>query len=143
MRAVCLPVGELALPESPGIGRPLVDRGPPPSCPNRSPARSRAVGGAVLTLVGRRVNGCFLRLGKGPAVCAGADKATYGEAIVVMSFNDLSGGGASLREERFGLRFKFRGGDDLGDSIAALSAWRDETLGGVGGRESLFFLPAV
>lgn len=131
MEVVHSPVGELALPESPGIGRPLVDRDPPPSCPNRSPARSRAVGGEVLTLAGMRVNGWALRLEEGPAASAEADEATYGEAMVVISFNELGGNGASLREERFGLRFRVCAGDSLGESSTALIAWREETRGGV------------
>lgn len=81
--------------------------------------------------------------GKGPAACAGADKATYGEAMMVTSFNDLRGDVASLREGRFGLRFKVRAGDSLGESGTAMNAWREESRGGVGGRESIFFfLPA-
>lgn len=56
----------------------------------------------------------------------------------------LSCGEKSLRDERLGLRFKDRGGECFGVSGGdggAQFAWRDEVLGGVGGRTS-FFLPA-
>lgn len=51
--------------------------------------------------------------------CPEAEKATYGEAILIVSFGIFGGLGVSRSVDRFGLRFKVRSGDTLGESDTA------------------------
>jgi hypothetical protein len=50
---------------------------------------------------------------------------------------DSNGFGVSLREKRFGFRFRVRAGDSLGESGITQVACREDTRGGVGGGTSL------
>lgn len=96
-----LPVDELARPDRPGRGRLGADR----ELLSKPKLRSKEVGGAVLTLLGLRVNGESLWLER--------IKTTYGEAIVEIGSFKSGKFSTSLSEERFFLRLKVLVGKSL------------------------------